>query len=67
MHNNAFGEASKTIKEIYLNGYVNHKPPEYDVWKALSSLVNVEKIYVDLNVEIIPSQAFVPINGMQFK
>lgn len=66
IHNNAFGKASETIKKINIsNGYVNHKPPKYDVWKVLSGLVNVEEIHVQLDITEIPTQAFIPLNGMQ--
>lgn len=58
IHHNAFGGTSKVIKKFVLrNGYVNHKPPEYDLWKLLNQLVNVERINVHLNINEIPSNA----------
>ena len=67
---NAFGQASKTLNSIYnwygLN-HVNHQPPEHDIWKVLSSLVNIQDINVALNINEIPSQAFVPLKGKQSK
>ena len=49
--NNAFGQAAKTVKLMTINDFygndsvnVNHSPSSYDVWKVLSSLVNVENI-----------------------
>ena len=59
IHHNAFGGASKAIKKFILrNGYVNHQPPEYDVWKLFNEFVNVERINVHLNINEIPSNAF---------
>ena len=48
-------------------GNVNHQPPEYNVWKFLSGLVNLEDISIDLNITEIPSYAFIPLNGAQHK
>ena len=59
IHHNAFGGTSKAIKKFILrNDYVNHQPPEYDVWKLFNELVNVERINVHLNINQIPSNAF---------
>ena len=64
--NNAFGKATETIKKVSFH-QLNHSPPEYNVWNVLSSLVNVEQISVGLNITEIPSHAFIPFNGKQFK
>ena len=59
INNKAFGKAAETIKEfIILDGFINYEPLEYNIWKALSSLVNVENINVQLNITEIPSHAF---------
>ena len=60
--NNALGKSAKTIKSIQIGvGNVNHQPPEYNVWKFLSSLVNLEDISIDLNITEITSHAFIPL------
>ena len=66
MSNNAFGKATETI-QYFRVFHVNHSPPLYDVWNVLSSLVNVEQISVASNITEIPSYAFMPLNGKQFK
>ena len=59
IHNNAFSKSAKMIKEfVNLDGYINHEPPEYDIWKILSGLVNIENINVYLNITEIPLHAF---------
>ena len=59
IHQNAFGKSSQTIKDLEIWGNeVNHSPPEYHVWKMLSSLENVIKITITLNITEIPSYAF---------
>lgn len=59
IHQNAFGKSSQTIKDLEIWGnQVNHSPPEYHVWKMLSSLENVIKITITLNITEIPSYAF---------
>lgn len=65
----AFGKSSSTIKRFFCYNKcgVEHAPPEYDVWKALSNLVNVESIDLQLNVTEIPTHAFRPISGIQKK
>ena len=65
--NDAFGESSSKIKSILIYYPIAHKPPEYDVWKMLSSLVNVQFINVRTDINEIPSQAFTPLNGKQTK
>ena len=68
--NNAFGQGAETVNTIYINcilGYVDQLPPLYDIWKVLSSLVNIQHINVALNITEIPSQAFVPLKGKQSK
>ena len=68
--NNAFGQGAETVNTIYINcilGYVDQLPPLYDIWKVLSSLVNIQHINVNLNITEIPSQAFMPFNGKQSK
>ena len=71
--NDAFGKSSSTIKSFKVNR-LRHSPPQYDVWKLLSRFVNVEEIHVGLNgsddyyypyENVVPSQAFVPLNGKQ--
>ena len=64
--NNAFGKATETIEYFFMDN-LNHQPPKYHVWNVLSSLVNVKYISVHLNITEIPSQAFMPLNGKQFK
>lgn len=63
--NNAFGKAAKTIEKLLIwKPYINHEPPQYHIWKALSGLVNAKEISIYLNVTEIPSQAF---NDKQMK
>ena len=64
IHNNAFGNTSKTIKKISIYSmYVNHSPLEYDVWKVLNnSLVNVKEIDLRLDVTEMPTQTFISWN-----
>ena len=56
--NNAFGNTSSVIKNISIYDPVNDLPPNYDIWKVMSRLTNVQKIDVNLNVNEIPTQAF---------
>lgn len=61
----AFGKAVNTIEKLEIwKSYINHLPPTYHIWKALSGLVNAKEISIYLNVSEIPSQAF---NGKQVK
>ena len=55
--NNPFGKAAQTIKHLNLILHINHQPPKNDVWKLLNTLVNVERIQIDLNITEIPSKA----------
>ena len=66
IHQNAFGKSAQTIKRINIKqDYINHLPPQYDIWNALSGLVNVKNIDICLNVTEIPSKTFGPLKGMQ--
>ena len=68
IHNKAFGKTTEFIKNfINSEGFINHKPKEYDIWNVLSSLVNVENIDVELNITEIPTKAFSSLNGRQSK
>lgn len=64
--NNAFGKAASTI-QIFSPYLINHYTPDYNVWKVLSGLTNLNYMWVYINVTEIPSQAFLPINGLQSK
>ena len=58
IHNNAFDKTSESIKEfVNVDGYINNKLPEYDVWKVLNGLLNVEVIDVELGITEIPPQS----------
>ena len=48
--NNAFGQAANTVNFIQSERYatdtfVNHSPPSYDIWKVLSSFINVKYLF----------------------
>ena len=63
INNNAFGKSSSTIKRINNlfesdGHFLSNSPPNYDVWKMLNSLINVEIVELGLNVNEIPSEAF---------
>ena len=58
IHNNAFNKTSELIEKfVNIDGYINNELPEYDVWKVLNGLINVEVINVELNITEIPSQS----------
>lgn len=64
IHNNAFGKTAKKIKTIKLDyGFVNHRPPHYDIWKVFNGLSNVQVIKVDLNITEIP-QSFAALEHL---
>ena len=58
LHNNAFGKAASTIKNFTTNTLINTELPDYDVWKAIKSLVNLEYINVRMVIYKIPTEAF---------
>ncbi len=50
------------------NTSLKNSPPNYDIFQAFSSMVNIELIYLTDNmIEEIPDYAFRPINGSQNK
>lgn len=58
IHNYAFGKTAKKIKTMKLNyGFVNHRPPQYDIWKVFNGLSNVQVINVHLNITEIPQSS----------
>lgn len=60
---NAFGNASKTIKFfVCLNCEIQNQPPNYDIWKVLSQMTQLNEFVIKLNVSEIPSNALRPIN-----
>lgn len=64
IHNNAFGKSAQKIKTIKLNyGYVNHRPPQYHIWKVFNGLSNVQVMNVDLNITEIP-QSFLTLEHL---
>lgn len=63
INNNAFGKSSSTIKRINNlfesdGHFLSNSPPNYDVWKVLNSLINVEIVELGLNINEIPPEAF---------
>ena len=63
--NNAFGKAASTFQ--IFSSYqclINHYTPDYNVWKVFSGLTNLNYMYACINVTEIPSQAFLPTNGL---
>ena len=62
VHTKAFGKAAQVIQRFWFpNAQIQHQPPEYDVWKALSSLQSPH-ITVGLNVTEIPSNVIQPLH-----
>lgn len=59
----AFGKASSTIKKFKIHNVISDLPPKYSIWKMISGLVNVEYVYLNLDINEIPSFAF----GKQLK
>ena len=60
LSNKAFGKAAKTIKYFlcFDSCAIKNSPPNYDVWKSLSTLTNLKSLRVILNVTEIPLNAF---------
>jgi hypothetical protein len=71
IHSNAFFNTHLTVNEIYLKCLaLKDSPTNYSLFMALSSLVNLEKLSLDLglnSITAIPDNAFQPINGIQTK
>ncbi len=73
IHSFAFEDSSLTVKEFTL---ANNDPPDYDLFKMMSSMVNVQRITAfgcyynneikeGSKVSVIPEYAFIPLNGEQ--
>ena len=62
----AFGSASSKIKGFLCQDCeIENSPPDFDVWKALSSMSLLEDVNIGLNASEIPSNAIVPTDGKQ--
>ncbi len=70
IHTNAFNNitAFNLREKFYISSphQLRNYPPEYDFWKAFSSLVFIKDIEIsfDRGSQEIPDNAFEPINGM---
>lgn len=59
IHNHTFNKTFNSIKYFTnSNGYINHQPPEYDIWNVLNAFGNAERFTIQLDVTEIPSIAF---------
>ena len=63
INNNAFGNSSFIIKRFTNlfesnDNFIRHSPPDYQIWKMLNSLINVEIVELGLDINEIPSDAF---------
>ncbi len=79
INTHAFNGTESVTKIFNINCYVGfceenlstpliNSPPNYDIFQALSSMKNLEVLYLfNTNISEIPSNAFRPINGIQNK
>ncbi len=69
IHTKAFAKFESHIKDIYVyNTSLKSSPPDYDLFTALSSMANLETIFITNSmIEEIPDNAFRPLNGPQNK
>ncbi len=67
IHTNAFTATEKNLKELLIsNTSLKNFPPIHDIFRAISSMVNIERFYIfNSLIEEIPDNAFRPVNGSQ--
>ncbi len=67
IHTNAFTGTEKNLKELLIsNTSLKNSPPIHDIFRAISSMVNIERFYIfNSLIEEIPDNAFIPVNGSQ--
>ncbi len=67
IHTNAFTTTEKSLKEVFIsNTSLKNSPPIHDIFRAISSMVNIEGFYIfNPLIEEIPDNAFRPVNGSQ--
>lgn len=58
IHEKAFGKTASTIKNFTSNSMINTNLTNYDLWKAIKSLINLQFIKVQMSTSEIPTQAF---------
>lgn len=64
--NKAFGKSATTIKKLSCEYCaIENSPPNYDVWKSLSTLIQLNSLSIGLNVTEIPTNAILPKDGSE--
>ena len=62
IHEKAFGKTASTIKNFTSNSVINTNSTNYDLWKAIKSLINLQFIKIQMSTSEIPTQAFASKN-----
>ena len=66
IHNKAFGNTAQTsIEFLCLPCSIEHSPPNYDLWKAISQLTKATHVFLNVNVTEIPENVITPPNGTE--